>query len=105
MLKPNLLVLLAATLVPMVLGFLWYNPRFGFGKAWMAATGMSPDAPRKMNMGVVFGLTTLFAFIIAAGLQTIVIHQFGVMSLLAPRPDYQPDADAQAMLKGFMDHY
>jgi hypothetical protein len=105
MLKPNILVLLCATLVPIFLGFLWYNPRFGFGKAWMAATGMNPDAPRKMNMAVVFGLTALFAFIVAAALQTIVIHQFGIMSLLAPRPNYQPDADAQTMLNGFMEKY
>jgi len=33
----NFLILLAATLAPMVIGFIWYHPKL-FGTAWMSAS-------------------------------------------------------------------
>ena len=87
--KINFLVLLLATLVPLVVGFVWYNPRFGFGKAWMQASGVTEESSRGGNMALIFGLTTLFSFFIAFIIQSFVIHQFPVFGLLSQQPDFK----------------
>lgn len=59
----NWLAVIAATLVGFVLGFIWYGPLFG--KAWMAETGMTEEKAKEGNMGMIFGLSTIFQFIMA----------------------------------------
>lgn len=85
--KINILILLAATLVPLVIGFIWYNPKV-FGNAWMKATGMTPESAKGANMGLMLGLTALFSFFIAFIMQTVVIHQFGTFGILSTQPDF-----------------
>jgi hypothetical protein len=102
----NFLALISATLVPMVLGFIWYNPRIGFGRAWMLSSGMTPDKAKNANMPVVFGLTTLFAFFIAFSMQSIVIHQSHVAGLLMTQPDYrEAGSTAEGLYNSIMEHY
>jgi hypothetical protein len=81
MIHPNFLILLLAALVPMVMGFIWYNPKV-FGTAWMQASGITEDKMKGANMGVVFGVSFVLSFFLAFGLQFIVIHQYGVQSAL-----------------------
>ena len=45
--------ILAAAVAGFVIGGLWYGPLFG--KAWMAARGISPDDKDGMSMPLVFG--------------------------------------------------
>ena len=49
----NFLAILVAAVVPMVLGFLWYNPAL-FGNAWMRESGMTEEKMKSGNMGVIF---------------------------------------------------
>lgn len=35
----NILILLAAAVIPMILRFIWYNPKV-FGNAWMKASNI-----------------------------------------------------------------
>jgi hypothetical protein len=101
----NFLVLLGATLVPMVLGFVWYNPKV-FGNAWMAATGVTPESAKTANMPLIFGLTALFAFFIAFSMQFIVIHQFGVGGLLLQQADFKTaGSESSMMLDKFKELY
>jgi len=72
---------LVATLVVLPVGFIWYNPKV-FGTIWMREAGVSPEAARTANMFKIFGLTLLFAAMANMVLQTIVIHQTGVLSLI-----------------------
>ena len=93
----NFLVLALTALIPLVVGFIWYNQKV-FGTAWMAQTGMTQEKGRAMNMIKVFGLTYLMSFIAAFILQPIVIHQFGLMSLLVDEPGFNDPTSPVAQL-------
>ncbi len=80
--QPNFLIILVAALVPMVMGFIWYNPKV-LGTAWMQAAGMTEEKMKGANMPLVFGLSFVFSFVLAFAVQFMVIHQWGVFSALA----------------------
>lgn len=101
----NFLILLAATLVPLVVGFIWYSPKV-FGNAWMKATGVTPESAKGANMPLIFGLTALFSFFIAFMLQSIVIHQFNTFGVLSQQPDFStPNSESSTMWARFMELY
>ncbi len=101
----NFAIVLAATAVPLVIGFIWYHPKV-FGTAWMHATGMTPEKGKQANMLVMFGLTILFSFFIASILMSLVVHQISVVSLLTNQPDSKdPASESSTMLKHFMELY
>ncbi len=77
----KILVTFIAALVPMVVGFIWYNPKV-FGTIWMNETGMTPEKGKSANMAKTFGLTFLLSLMMAFILQTIVIHQSALQSLV-----------------------
>jgi len=77
----NFIAILVAALVPTVLGFIWYHKSV-FGKAWMAATGITDEDAKSGNMPLMMGLSLLFSFLLAIMLQNLCIHQLGVNSLL-----------------------
>lgn len=60
----NWLALIAAAILPLVTGFIWYNPKF-FGTAWMKETGMTEEKAKSMNPGKTYGLAVIFAFFLA----------------------------------------
>jgi hypothetical protein len=102
----NWLVVLAATAVPLVTGFIWFNPKIGFGKAWMETSGMTMEKAKSANMALMMLITTVFAFMIAMILQSIVIHQFNVLGILSQQPDAaEAGSHSSMMLKDFMGHY
>ncbi|MBK7966973.1 MAG: DUF1761 domain-containing protein [Bacteroidetes bacterium] len=78
----NFLVVLLAALVPMVMGFIWYNPKV-FGTAWMAAAEMSDDKMKNPPMAKIFILSFVFALMLALSMLPMVIHQFGMFSMVA----------------------
>ena len=82
----NYLILLAAALLPMIIGFIWYNPKV-FGNVWMKAVDMTEEKMKGANMVLVFGLSYLFSIILASALMGIVIHQWGVFSLVGGNPE------------------
>jgi uncharacterized membrane protein len=102
----NIIVLLGATLIPLIVGFIWYSPTLGFGKAWMAATGLTQEDEKKANMGLMFGLTILLSFFVAFIMTLLVIHQIHIVSLLSNQPDSQdPNSESMAILHRIMELY
>ncbi len=81
MLQPNLVIAALAAIVPLITGFIWYNPKV-FGTAWIKTTGLSEDELKKGNMAMIFGLTYVFSFLLAMALHMLVIHQYGFQSVL-----------------------
>lgn len=77
-----LITSLIAALIPLIVGFLWYNQKT-FGNAWMRAIGADENKLKEnFNAPLVFGLTYIFSFFIAFALAPIVIHQFGFFGML-----------------------
>lgn len=93
-------------LVPMLLGFIWYNPAV-FGKAWMASSGMTDEKIKGGNMALIFGLSFLFACMLAAILTGYTIHQINIPSLFVD-PESQkllenPNSELSLWMKGAME--
>ena len=55
--------LAVAALIPMILGFIWYNPNV-FGKAWMKSVGITDEDAPGGNMAVIFGLSYILALVL-----------------------------------------
>ncbi len=101
----NFLIILLAALVPMILGFIWYNPKV-LGTAWMNAAGVNEDKMKGANMALIFGLSFFFSFLLAMSLQFIVIHQWSFYSILANEPGIRdPSSEMGKMAADFMGHY
>ena len=96
----NILAVIGAALVPLVLGFIWYNPKV-FGNAWMQAAGMSDEKIKNSNMPLIFGVSILLSLMLAVAITTNVIHQTHVMSLF----DGDKSAEGQAALQSFLAAY
>ena len=60
----NWVSFIIAVLIPMILGFIWYNPKV-FGKAWMESIGMTEEKAKQANMAVVFGLSLVLSALLA----------------------------------------
>lgn len=63
----NLLAVAVAALSTFLIGGLWYSSAL-FYKPWLRANGFSEADVQKGNPGVIFGLTFVFALIMAANL-------------------------------------
>jgi len=78
----NWTAILVATLIPNVVGMIWYNPHV-FGSMWQKESCAVPtDADRKlwpMFMVVSF----IFSFMIALSMAHLTIHQMSLGSLMA----------------------
>ena len=103
----NILTIVGAALVPLVLGFIWYNPKV-FGNVWMKAAGMNEEKMKGANMPVIFGVSTLLSFFLALSLIGIVIHQFHLNSIVMEEPGYQAKEAGSAAyiaVTSFMEAY
>lgn len=81
----NYLAILVAAIVPLILGFLWYNPIL-FGNLWMRESGMTEEKMKSGNMALIFGVSLILSILLAAFLQTLVIHQTGALGMIGGDP-------------------
>lgn len=96
----NFWLILVAGLIPLVTGFVWYNPKV-FGTAWMKSVNMTEESMKGANMALIFGLCYLFGVMLASALMTIVIHQMGFSSVF--QGDTTPES--AAYMKNFFETY
>lgn len=95
----NILALIVAAASTLVVGFIWYNPKV-FGTAWMNEAGMTEEKMKGANMALIFGLSLLFAFLLALEMQFITIHQWGAVSTVGGDP-----STALPSYEAFMNDY
>ncbi len=100
----NFLAVLVAALVPMVLGFIWYNPKV-LGNAWKKETGLTDDKMKGANMALIFGVSFVLSFLLAFSIQFLVIHQLHFNSMLYKQPINDPSTEIGAMYKAIMDQF
>jgi len=84
---PNLALAAATALIPLIMGFIWYNPKL-FGKAWMEGAGLTEERAKGGNMFLILGLTFVFGFFYSVFLQMFSIHQMNFGSILQPELNY-----------------
>ncbi|HEY0261703.1 MAG TPA: DUF1761 domain-containing protein [Chitinophagales bacterium] len=101
MFKLNFLVAAIAALVPIIMGFIWYNPKT-LGSIWAKEGKLNPDELKKdFNAPLVFGLTYLFSFFTAIGLNFVVIHQSHLASIVMNQLQ-AGDVDVRQTVETFM---
>ncbi|MGZ3919984.1 MAG: DUF1761 domain-containing protein [Bacteroidia bacterium] len=95
-----------AALIPLFIGFIWYNPKV-FGNAWMKASNTPmPEKGKGPNMALIFTMCYILSIFVAFALMTITIHQMGVFSVLADEPGMRdPNSEVSIMFKDFMQKY
>ena len=77
-----------AAVIPMILGFIWYNPKV-FGTAWLSSIGKTQEEMQKgFNPAIAFPLAYVFSFFLALALNFIVIHQWHLGSMVLGQPGY-----------------
>jgi len=94
-----------AALIPLVVGFLWYNPKV-FGTAWMKASGMTEEKAKGANMPLIFGLTYFFSLLMCLVVSSASIHQLHLFSIFAGNPDFKTEgSETQMVLNGLLEKY
>jgi uncharacterized membrane protein YqaE (UPF0057 family) len=58
------LAIFLASLIPMILGYIWYHPKV-FGGAWMKSLGFTEESLKEGNMPLIFGLAWVLAVFLA----------------------------------------
>lgn len=74
----NYLAVVVAALSSMVLGSLWYGPLFG--KLWMKLSGHKMDSGGKNNMGTLYGIAAIGAFVEAYILSHVLVFASSYMN-------------------------
>ncbi|MFC2109994.1 DUF1761 domain-containing protein [Bacteroidota bacterium] len=102
--KFNLMITAVAAIMPLVMGFIWYNPSV-FGKAWMKECQFTPESIGKPNP-MIFLYSYVLSFLLAFMLSPIVIHQFGMFSVLINEPGMtEAGSDVHNYFTDFMAKY
>ena len=102
---PHLGIVALAALVPMVMGFIYYNPKV-IGTAWMKEANMTEEKMKNANMPLMFGLSYVFAFLLGVILFSLVVHQTDIASLLINEEGFgQPGSEISIYMDDFMAKY
>ena len=86
----NWSIILLSALVPLVVGFIWYNPKV-FGKVWMSASGMTLEKAQKAKLPLIIVLSFIFSCMLAMALLPITIHQTHVYSIFLANDGFGVD--------------
>lgn len=62
--QPNWIAILIASLIPMIVGFIYYHKKV-FGNAWMNSLGLTDEDLKKGNMAVIFGVSLFMSFLLS----------------------------------------
>ena len=96
----NPITIPVAAVAALLIGALWYNPKIGFGNVWMRESGMTEEKRKTGKMGVIFGLSLLFAALLALLLMNFTNHQWGAFGMVGAEPEL-----AKPSFEAFMNDY
>ena len=96
----NPIAIPVAAVAALVIGAVWYNPKIGFGKIWLRESGMTEEKMKSGNMVIIFGLSLVFAAMLAVLLMQFTNHQWGALGMIGGDPDVAGES-----FKAFMSEY
>jgi Protein of unknown function (DUF1761) len=101
----NVFVILSTALVPLVVGFIWYNPKV-MGNLWIRETGITEEDRKDMKMAPILIANLIAGVFLAAGLVAIVIHQQAIYSILMNEASMKdPSSPLSQYVADFMSKY
>ncbi|ESU23364.1 hypothetical protein FEDK69T_15260 [Flavobacterium enshiense DK69] len=77
----NFVAVLVASLVTLLVGFVWYNPKV-FGTIWMNESGITEEKAKQGNMLKIFGLTIFYSLMLSSAVPSLVVHQMGAFAMV-----------------------
>jgi len=100
-----MLVFFLAAFIPLIVGAVWYHPKV-FGNAWMRVNGFTEDSLKGGNMALIFGLCYLFGLMLTYVLLQLVVHQMGVVGVLAMDPTFTVEgSESYNYYQDFLERY
>jgi len=94
-----------AALIPMVVGFIYYSPPIA-GNAWMKTNGFVKEDLEGGNMALILLLCYVFALMLTYPVWQLVVHQSGVMGVLAMEEGFGvAGSDVQNYYENFISLY
>lgn len=101
----NFIALAASSVIPLLLGIIWYHPKF-LGTTWMRAAGISEEKMRSWNKLLIISNTIILGFFLSLGLYSMVIHQPHIYSAVMSDPSIKdPNSELSLWLQNFMSQY
>lgn len=102
---PNLGVVALSALIPLFVGFLYYNPKT-FGNLWMKLSGMTEEKIKEGNMPLIYGSAYVLSFLLGFSLFMFVVHQTDYHSILINETGYGEEGSAiMNEINSFMDRF
>ena len=99
----NFWMYFVAALIPMIVGFIYYNPKV-VGGAWMKVNGFTEESLQKGNMALILVLSFILSILLSMSMANISIHQGAVAALLMPEL-LESGSEAQNQFSSLMDQY
>jgi len=94
---PNVLIIVATALIPMVIGMAWYHPSL-FGNAWLKEAGMTAEDMKANQKPLKFLLGFICNVLLAFGLFTLITHEFSMLGLVGGDPELLKTGTGAAFL-------
>lgn len=102
---PHVGIVALAALVPLLTGFIYYNPKV-IGTAWMKEAEMTEEKMKSANMLLIFVLSFVFAFMLGLMLFSLVVHQTDIYSTLINEEGFaKPGSEISMYIDDFMSKY
>lgn len=97
---PNVLVLAAASLIPLLFGYIWFHPKVFGGDTWYDVARLTGNDRSEVSKVKLLS-TLILNFLITFGLYNLAVHQSGVFGMLnADTSLYSSD-----VVKAFMNEH
>lgn len=94
---PNMIIIAATALIPMILGMLWYHESL-FGTAWLKENGMTKDDMKANQKPLKFFLGFICNFLLAMGLFLFTVHEVAILGLVGGDEELLKTGTAAAFL-------
>lgn len=102
---PNFIVVALAALVPLFIGFIYYNKNV-LGTVWMKAGGMTEEKMNSANLVKILVISLFVSFLLAFFLFSLVVHQTDFYSIFAGDEGFlEEGSEVMNRISGFMDQY